>query len=274
MAQGQYRDILQSSLLQKQQANPAYSLRAFARDLEISPSRLSEVLSGKHSLSIASARKIAQHLHKTPDERQYFEDLVAVESSSNPLQIELAQRRINTFETGKSRNKIPEDSFSLISDWYYLCIIELTQLENFKPDAKWIAEKLGITSTQVVDAFERLQEVGIVQFDDDQDLILNFLSNTVSSQKSSKSIRKFHKQMIEKALAAIDGQKTNERDVSSLTVAVDHGSLPEIRKLIQNFRNELSEKSKQSSSKPNLLYNLNVQFFKIADCQNDHAPTP
>ncbi|MGE0617107.1 MAG: hypothetical protein AB7P04_15865 [Bacteriovoracia bacterium] len=46
-----YRELLKAALAQRIQKNPAYSLRAFARDLGISPGHLCEVLSGKHRLS-------------------------------------------------------------------------------------------------------------------------------------------------------------------------------------------------------------------------------
>ena len=46
-----YRDILSDQFNVRRKVNARYSLRAFARDMSISPSRLSEVISGKGDLS-------------------------------------------------------------------------------------------------------------------------------------------------------------------------------------------------------------------------------
>ena len=54
-------EILSFQLSQRKQSNPAYSMRAFARDLQISSSQLSMILSGKRGLSVASAKK--NHAH-------------------------------------------------------------------------------------------------------------------------------------------------------------------------------------------------------------------
>ncbi len=57
-----YRDYLRRELEQRVQQDPRYSLNRFARDLDLAPSRLSEVLSGKQGLSRAIAERISHHI--------------------------------------------------------------------------------------------------------------------------------------------------------------------------------------------------------------------
>jgi len=73
------RVILQQTLFSKQQKNKRYSLRAFARDLKISPSFLSEVLSGKYGISKQLAGQIADRLGFTNEESQHFCSLADLE---------------------------------------------------------------------------------------------------------------------------------------------------------------------------------------------------
>jgi len=73
------RVILQQTLFSKQQKNKRYSLRAFARDLKISPSFLSEVLSGKYGISKQLASQIADRLGFTNEEMQHFCSLADLE---------------------------------------------------------------------------------------------------------------------------------------------------------------------------------------------------
>jgi len=73
------RVILQQTLFSKQQKNKRYSLRAFARDLKISPSFLSEVLNGKYGISKQLANQIADRLGFNEDKRLHFCSLAILE---------------------------------------------------------------------------------------------------------------------------------------------------------------------------------------------------
>ena len=58
----QYRDVLKEMLGTRVASNPNYSLRAFARDLGISASTLSHVLSLRKGLSTKSATQVAKKM--------------------------------------------------------------------------------------------------------------------------------------------------------------------------------------------------------------------
>jgi transcriptional regulator with XRE-family HTH domain len=73
------RVILQQTLLTKQKKNSRYSLRAFARDLRVSPSFLSEVLNGKYGISRQLARQIAERLGFDARECDHFCELADLE---------------------------------------------------------------------------------------------------------------------------------------------------------------------------------------------------
>ena len=72
-----YRDVLKTELAKRKALSPKYSLRDFAKDIGISPSLLSYVLSGKKGLSRKSAQKVATALTLTNIIGRYFCLLVA-----------------------------------------------------------------------------------------------------------------------------------------------------------------------------------------------------
>lgn len=59
---GKYRLILSDELRRRQEANRAYSLRAFARLLDFDASTLCKVLRGKRSISTAKAEQMVMRL--------------------------------------------------------------------------------------------------------------------------------------------------------------------------------------------------------------------
>lgn len=59
----EYKEIIRQELNARKTRDPNYSLRSFAKDMELSPSSLSEMFSGKHHLSIRTFEKIAGKLN-------------------------------------------------------------------------------------------------------------------------------------------------------------------------------------------------------------------
>jgi hypothetical protein len=92
-----FRDILNAQLLARKQKNPAYSLRAFAKNIGMSPSRLSEVLNAGKTMSQKSAATIGARLFEKESDLQYFKDLVTIEALRDESERELVAARINAY---------------------------------------------------------------------------------------------------------------------------------------------------------------------------------
>src|SRR5689334_9211079 len=88
-----------SALLQREYEsrcarNSRYSLRAFARDVGLSPGGLSQVLRGRMGLSEKTASRIAERLGWSRPEQIHFRDLTISQYSKNRQQRELARVRL------------------------------------------------------------------------------------------------------------------------------------------------------------------------------------
>ena len=64
-----YNSKMNEILSLKQRVNPHYSLRAFARDLDIHPGTLTKVISGERGLPVKNAKVVINKLKHTPKER-------------------------------------------------------------------------------------------------------------------------------------------------------------------------------------------------------------
>ncbi len=69
----EYRSFLKAELGDRIAKNSRYSLSAFAKQLGMAKSMLSEVLKGKKSLSIEAAGRVAAQLRLPEREGEYFE---------------------------------------------------------------------------------------------------------------------------------------------------------------------------------------------------------
>lgn len=132
-----YRSILKAELAKRCGANPRYSQRAFARDLDLSPSRLSEILSRRYGLSRVAAQGIAKRIGLAKEECRRFLDLVESEHARSKVAREAAKDRLNS---DSEQSQLQMDAFAIVSDWYHFAILELTCLKDFVSDNRWIAK--------------------------------------------------------------------------------------------------------------------------------------
>lgn len=111
-----FRQYLMQELVRRSRVNPKYSLRAFARSLEIEPSFLSKLLSQKRSMTSSTVKRLAPRLALSPEQVERFSararranprftDMamglephqLSIEISTDAAKIEEAQLRIKNF---------------------------------------------------------------------------------------------------------------------------------------------------------------------------------
>lgn len=259
-----YRGILKEALAERQGRNPAYSLRSFARDLGIAPSRLSEVLNARRGLSSEAAERIAVKLGLNAQEREQFVLMVDGTHARSRARREaatqdLAQRRT---ETQVQAQTLSLDAFHLISDWYHYAILELCSCADFEPRLSWIAERLAITPNETELAVERLQRLGLLEITGDKWKVRDDVTLSPAGVPS-EAVKKFHRQILAKADQALAFQSLDERDFSAITMAIDAGRLPEAKALLKKFRREFAELLSSGSTTKDRVYNLSLQFFAL-----------
>ena len=71
-----YRLELKQVFQERRGRNPRYSLRSYARDLDLGVATLSQVLSGKRHLSVKNAKKVVYKLCWGPFQEKCLYDLL------------------------------------------------------------------------------------------------------------------------------------------------------------------------------------------------------
>lgn len=80
-----YVEKLAEHLSKKQKLNSRYSLRAFARDLSMDSSTLSQILRGKRALPLSATNRVAALLNLTQEEHtKIMQSLEKTRSFTNP----------------------------------------------------------------------------------------------------------------------------------------------------------------------------------------------
>jgi uncharacterized protein (TIGR02147 family) len=255
-----YKTILEDELSFRIKENSSYSLRAFARDIGISPSQLSDVLKSKTGLSSKKAVCIASNLSFSSKESEMFKALVEVEHGRSSKIIEDAKKIIEAMKYDSDFKGLSFDGFKLISDWEYFAILSTMELDDYDGSVQFIANCLSIDLPIVEDCIKRLLKLDLIDLQGGKFVATGEMFRT-SNDIESSALKRFHKQHLKKSLNAIDNVPTELRDITTMTMAIDINKISEAKKVITKFRRELSQ-FLESDTK-NDVYNLNIQLIPL-----------
>lgn len=254
-----FRARLQQELINRCRKNPSYSLRSFAKALQIQSSALTEMLNGKRTITKKSIEKLGFIMGLSLEEMNFY----LSQGKKSPQEVENSESQAHY-------RQLNLDQYSLISDWYHYAIIELIKVESFRPDNTWIAKALGLTKSQVNIAVERLLRLGLIEQTESGDLkdTSSGFSTNIASNLTSTGSKQLQKQILEQSIEALMNVPLEERNHTSMTMAIDPKHLPEAIKRLTKFRRELCEYL-ESQGNPTEIYQLSLSLFPITQIQKN-----
>jgi uncharacterized protein (TIGR02147 family) len=257
-----YRDILRFAFYQRLKANPKYSLRAFARGIQLPASTLSEILNAKRGISRKRGQEIAERLGFSAEKTKIFCDLIEAAHGRSPAKKVAAKKALAEATPVNTYHYVLNDSFSLIADWYHFAILELLQIPGVKPAPAAIADTLSISRREAADALERLLRLGLLR-----NTMLGYEpaneSNATSNDVPSEAIRSFHLQILQKAIAAL-AFSVEQREISSSILAFDPSDIAAAKQMIRQFRRNFSKKFGKKIVRSE-VFALCTQFFPLTE---------
>lgn len=243
------------------QANPHYSLRAFARDLGVSPSWLSDFMLEKKGMSDRTAIRMALVLGLTPSEEKVFLLSAKARHARSPIERATAQKELNSYKRTKTFSMRPND-FLKTGTWYHQAILELTELENFTHHEFEIAERLRLPLPTIRRALSDLHEAGLLEFQNGR--MKACFPETESTQDiPTTAIRKYHEQILQKGVKALHEQAVHQREYGSATFAFDASRIEEAKAVLRSFQKRFSEEFYKNSENKDSVYQFSFQFFRV-----------
>lgn len=159
-------EMLTEELSLRKQLNPKYSLRAFARDLNLSPSYISQVLNKKTKLNEKYAYVIVDKLKWEMEKANYFLTLVkALRSDSiferDNIMKDYTEKRTHLLKNAPNPfGEWKEDPRA--QRWYVNSILELAKY-HVPAKAEWMGSVLNLDVEKIDEALKFLTEKGLIK---------------------------------------------------------------------------------------------------------------
>lgn len=263
-AQLEPKIILQRNLDERIAANSNYSLRAFARDLGLSPQNLSNIINGRRGIGESMALQLAEKLGLSSREQEHFRETSRALYSRSKTSRIAAKAKLLKFSHAPALATVSLelDLFKVISNWYYFGLMELLKISKNKK-ISFLAERLGIPENEAALALSRLERLKLISkvgttYRVNHDMIL------ADFAIPGEAVKNFHRQMIAKATQAIQAQSETERYGSSSVLPMRVKDLQKAKSLIQEFRAKLAAEVTDSVAGEE-VYGLSIQIFKLSE---------
>jgi uncharacterized protein (TIGR02147 family) len=255
-----FRLRLQAELARRCTDNPHYSLRALALDLDIDHSSLSQILRGKRALTAAAIEKLGARL--------------SLERSS--IDAYIANEKQSTFGEPAGEREIRQlalDTAELVSDGVHYAILELTRLSTFRPDTRWIARVLGVTTDEVSVALQRLIRLGMLEMRAaDRWIDLSGHTSAGLAGFTRLAAQRLAERVSRLASDAAASGDARPSDHSWTTIAVRAARMREAIQLIARFRSELVDLLEQDAERDD-VYQFELHLFPLTQLQESEAPS-
>lgn len=240
-----------------------------------SPNYFLMVMEGARNLSSKMIPRFADALRLESQQHLFFEHLVHFTQAKSVVQKDLHFQKMLEFRQYRNAAKIGSDQYAYFSNWYCVAIREMVDLPHFQENPKWIARALTppISEKQAKVALRLLQNLKLIHRNEQGRLAQKNAHLATDEVISALSVYQFHEQMIQKGLEALQ-LPSNEREISSMTLALSKTELPNLKKKIYQFMYDLQAWLSSLPEKPDEIYQLNFQLFGLTQTQKQKVGSP
>ena len=258
---------LENQLQKRSKKNPRYSQRAFAQAIGIGSGRLSQLISRKRAFTPALGELIAKNLNLSTDETSDFLSLIVNKREVKRDDWRTSKIKALAKADIPSMQSLNADQMMIIENPLYFAILSLMETSDFVPDNVWIAKRLQRNAEEIRDAMELMERTQMIARQSNGSYLrLNGPGFKTSDGVRSEAIRKAQRAIMENAARSLWTVPLEQRDMTSMIVAIDPKKIPEAKELIAEFRRKLS--SILETGERTEVYSIGIQLCPLTDTQN------
>lgn len=258
-----YRSFLKDHFAHLRAVNPAFSMRAFARQPSLgisSSSFMSNLLQGKRNLTQHLRLKFSKALKLEAHEAEYFDFLVQFNQAKS-----LEEKNYFFSHLSKHRGSraklLAEHQYRFFSKWWHTVIWNYFGLPRAEREPARIAKHLsgGITAAQVQESIDLLMEMGLLKKQANGYAVADrhMVTDKLFLGPVAKS---YHKEFQRLAGEAMEQIPAERRQYNVLAFSVSDKGFSAIRQRIASFTQEVREIIDRDEGM-NQVNILNIQLF-------------
>jgi uncharacterized protein (TIGR02147 family) len=252
-----YVQKLKEDLSLKQRRSPSYSLRAYARDLDLHPATLSLLFNGKRGLPGKKSLAVADKLGLRPKERTLFlESLHRAKTKLDQIVVREEDERF-----------MLDDSYhTVIAEWEHYAVLTLFDCAGLVINKEYISLKLGITLNRAEVVLANLSQCGLL-VENDGEWQKTHAKVRTTEDVTSQALRDGHLETLEMGKDKLQDVDVQLRDFSSIMLAMDPEKLMDAKMIIREFRQKMA--ALLGEGQRSEVYQLAIQFYPLTQMKKE-----
>lgn len=261
-----YQAWLREAMEERRRNERVFSMRYAAQKTGIDHSLLVKILQGKRHLSAPNIPPMSRFLGLDPAREAYLALLVDYGRARTDEQIRRAFERLSAARP-HSRERLDAARYEYFQSWRHVAMRSLLDWHPFHgEDWDALGQMLSppVSGRQARESVDLLERLELLRRDEDGRYRLAQAHVSTGERWHSAAVKSFQKEVIRLSEGAVDRIPRDQRDVSTLTVALSRSALDEIRAVLKEARAQIVKiADRLPPEESDAVYQLNLQFFPV-----------
>lgn len=261
-----YREYLKALYDARREASPIFSYRFMAQRLDVDAGQLSRILQGKLHLPQRALAATIQLCRLEGREAAYFEELMrrARARAKTPEEAARSQERLDALKV-PTAGEVEAGQSEYYARWHHSVVRALASIEAMPQDASMVARSCrpALTEREAGESLELLERLALLRRDDSGRLVPSEPHIAPHPSVPPELLRQWHSQAMSQARMSLERTPPAERDMTTMTVAVNASDLAKVREWIADLRRQVRALAANTAA-PDRVFQVNVQWFPVA----------
>ncbi len=261
-----YRRFLSDYYQEKKRTSRHFSYRYFALKAGFtSPVFLKLVIEGKRNLSRPMIPRFCVAIGLNPKQSCFFEHLVLFNQAKTSIEKQEHYAVMVSMIGKVAERQVEIDQYGYFSHWYTPVILELICQNGFKGDCEELAAMVlpPVKPKEARLAVDLLSRLKLVERAPDGSFHRTSAALHGSAEIAALSLRSFNRQMVERALDAIDILPADRRHASGVTAGISVRTYNVIEAEIEAFKDRIIAIANNDEGS-DYVCQLNIQLFPLS----------
>lgn len=244
--------FLKTEMTKRQAKNPRYSLRAFAKSVDLDAGTLTRIMNGQRLVKPPTAISIMSHLDVTAE----IQEEILTHLDSN--------RKTKGTSKTKKMEAIAPDTFEDIFETTNIHLLASFRIRKYANKRNWdlLAKNLQISTAELHHRIQSLEKVGAIQVKPATVEVIAKNISTLPIPFTTEKRKTVQKEFLEQAKRAIDEVPFELRDNCTLTIPISAKDLQKIKTILQKARTRINEISERKTNNEH-LYNVSMAVYPV-----------
>lgn len=265
-----YRRFLRDWYEAAKKTRASFSYRTFSKRAGFRSTNFFKlVMDGERNLTEESLVKFMTGLKLNKQEQEFFRNLVFFNQAKTHEEKDLYYQCLIRSKKYNQLKPIERQHYEYYSTWYHPVVRELAVSKDFDGTPEWIAKKVfpPITPAQAANSMELLEQLGFIEKIGENKWRQSSTLLSTGPEIVSHIVVNYHKNLLDVTKEILETVSAAKRDISTMTLGVAKERLPELKKKIQEFRQEIL-KLVSTDTHPEEVVQLNIQLFPVTRLEN------